>query len=219
MLTNITQPRIPETYSLLVKVAESLGQSLAAKIIIDAMHDAARHLATTAATSSSEESESEGGVIKISPSLTLAPTFEISKETYNIHSGENVTIHTRIEGAPCSKVEWFKEGVLVEENDQISVITTEGHTQLVMKKVGKDNSGIYTAVATNLYGTATYQCTIHVTDSDGEIAGPYVTEIKKSEAEPTQTISNNVEIHKKHDQFDQEVIVEYLPFENIEERA
>uniref|UniRef100_A0A914YBH0 Ig-like domain-containing protein n=1 Tax=Panagrolaimus superbus TaxID=310955 RepID=A0A914YBH0_9BILA len=208
-----------ETYSLLVKVAESLGQSLAAKIIIDAMHDAARHLATTAATSSSEESESEGGVIKISPSLTLAPTFEISKETYNIHSGENVTIHTRIEGAPCSKVEWFKEGMLVEENDQISVITTEGHTQLVMKKVGKYNSGIYTAVATNPYGTATYQCTIHVTDSDGEIAGPYVTEIKKAEAEPTQTISNNVEIHKKHDQFDQEVIVEYLPFENIEERA
>uniref|UniRef100_A0AC34F962 Ig-like domain-containing protein n=1 Tax=Panagrolaimus sp. ES5 TaxID=591445 RepID=A0AC34F962_9BILA len=115
MLTNITQPRIPETYSLLVKVAESLGQSLAAKIIIDAMQDAARHLATTA-TSSSEESESEGGVIKISPSLTLAPTFEISKETYNINSGENVTIHTQIEGAPCSKVEWFKEGVLVEEN-------------------------------------------------------------------------------------------------------
>uniref|UniRef100_A0A914PZI1 Ig-like domain-containing protein n=1 Tax=Panagrolaimus davidi TaxID=227884 RepID=A0A914PZI1_9BILA len=162
MLTNITQPRIPETYSLLVKVAESLGQSLAAKIIIDAMHDAARHLATTA-TSSSEESESEGG-IKISPSLTLAPTFEISKETYNINSGENVTIHTQIEGAPCSKVEWFKEGNHIEENDQISIITTEGHTQLVMKKVGKNNAGVYSCIATNPYGTATYQCTIHVTN-------------------------------------------------------
>uniref|UniRef100_A0A914PP24 Uncharacterized protein n=1 Tax=Panagrolaimus davidi TaxID=227884 RepID=A0A914PP24_9BILA len=54
---------------------------------------------------------------------------------------------------------------------------------------------------------------------DGEIPGPYVTEIQKIETEPTQTISNNVEIHKKHDQFDQEVIVEYLPFENTEERA
>lgn len=115
MLTHITQPRIPETYSLLVKVAETLGQSLAAKIVIDAMHDAARQLATTA--TSSEESESEGGIVKISPSLTLAPTFEISKETYNINSGENVTIHTQIEGAPCSKVEWFKEGKPVEENE------------------------------------------------------------------------------------------------------
>ena len=114
---HITLPRIPETYSLLVKVAETLGQSLAARIIIDAMHDAARQLATTTTTSSSEESESEGGFVRISPSLTLAPTFEISKETYNVSSGENVTIHTQIEGAPCSKVEWFKEGVLVEDNE------------------------------------------------------------------------------------------------------
>ena len=103
-----------ETYNLLVKVADTLAQSLAAKIVLDAMSDAAKYLTAT----SEIESEEEGGAsLRISPAVTLAPTFEISKETYNVNSGDNVTIHTRILGAPCDLVEWYKEGVKVEENE------------------------------------------------------------------------------------------------------
>lgn len=99
---------------MLVKVAESLAQSLAAKIVVDAMSDAVKFLAT--ASNSEIESDEEIG-IRISPSITLAPNFEISKETYNINNGENVTIHTRILGAPCNLVEWYKDGQKLEENE------------------------------------------------------------------------------------------------------
>uniref|UniRef100_A0A7E4VJ05 Ig-like domain-containing protein n=1 Tax=Panagrellus redivivus TaxID=6233 RepID=A0A7E4VJ05_PANRE len=220
-ITCITHPGIPESYSLLVKVAETLAQSLVAKIIVEAMDEAAHELATAYNTSESETDE-DGKPI-ISPSITLAPTFEISKETYNITSGENVTIHTRVLGAPCQTVEWYKDGEHVEEDDHISIITTDGHTQLVMKNVDKPRGGTYECRATNPYGCAAYQCTIHVTDPDGQVPGPYITDVTMQEPKSADanvaSVLAHIEVNRKDDYSIQEVIVEHFPVEFVEASA
>lgn len=107
-------PLISETYSLLVKVAETLAQSLVAKIFIEAYDETLRQLRQQGATT--EESSDGDSLVFESTNEALAPSFEIMRETYNISEGQNVTVHTSIRGQPCHTVEWYHNGERLQES-------------------------------------------------------------------------------------------------------
>lgn len=106
-----------ETYALLVKVAESLAEALAATILIEAVQESANRLRITFVHTSDEE-ETEGDfVVHYESDHQKQPTFAITHETYQVKPHENVTIHARINGSACHTIEWYKDNVRVEANE------------------------------------------------------------------------------------------------------
>ena len=84
-----------------------------------------------------------------------------------------------------------------------------------MKAVGKSVSGTYECRATNPHGCAAYQCTIHVTDPDDQVPGPYLTDLQVSDL-TDQNLSINVHIQKKPYTIGQEVLIEYIPYDSAD---
>lgn len=108
---------LAETYALLVKVAESLAEALAATILIEAVQESANRLRFTfIKTSDEEEIDGSEFVVNYESDHQKQPTFAITHETYQVRPHENVTIHARINGAECHIVEWFKDNQKVEAN-------------------------------------------------------------------------------------------------------
>uniref|UniRef100_A0A914C898 Ig-like domain-containing protein n=1 Tax=Acrobeloides nanus TaxID=290746 RepID=A0A914C898_9BILA len=188
-----------ETYSILVKVAEALAENLVAKICLEAVREAAHHLAN-AETEEEEEEEEEEDSHYQSVAENFAPVFEISKETYNVAPGENVTIHTKIIGQPCDSVSWYHNGVKMEDSKNITIITTDGHTQLVMKGVTKNQSGTYHCRAENDYGDAMYTCILNISDSMSDsMTSSFITDYEMGET--AQTVYSTVGVkHKEEDE-------------------
>uniref|UniRef100_A0A0N4ZWN6 Ig-like domain-containing protein n=1 Tax=Parastrongyloides trichosuri TaxID=131310 RepID=A0A0N4ZWN6_PARTI len=145
----------PESYKLLVKVAESIATTLVAKIFVDALKESSIILA-------------QENLIKSEPN---APFFEIKSEKYTVAEGQNVAIHTVIHGSPMPKVVWYlnNDEIKSTQYGQYYIINTHGHSQLIIKNVEKDkNSGEYYCKVSNIHGEAVYTCKLEITEKQHE---------------------------------------------------
>ncbi|KAI6211373.1 Immunoglobulin I-set domain protein [Aphelenchoides besseyi] len=193
--TDIQKPE--ESYALLVKVSESLAATLVANIIIGAVRDAAQQLSTSGVPSSEEE-DADGFTLEVESIDHLAPSFEVTHETYTVAPGQTLTIHTQILGPPCFSVEWYHNDQKLEQNENVDVITTEGHAQLIIRNIQSENAGILHCRVENDFGCAQYTAKLVVdSDSASPIQISDVSSSLKSEKQQTQQVTTNVRLDRK----------------------
>ncbi|CAD5224137.1 unnamed protein product [Bursaphelenchus okinawaensis] len=147
--TNINKEE--EKYNLLVKVAESLAESLVANIILQAVQETTLRISLN-----NSKNKLQDGHFNVAESDELAPQFVMKNERFKVSEGETLTIHESLTGAPCSNVIWLRNGVEIFDEDRVEKITTEGHVQLVIHNVILDDYGEYRCRVENDYGCAEF---------------------------------------------------------------
>jgi len=88
---------------------------------------------------------------------TAPPEFRTPiKDQLNIREGAFAHFEARLEplGDPTLRVEWFKDGRLVEASSRITSFFNFGYVALTIKHVTTHDIGTYTCRATNLLGEA-----------------------------------------------------------------
>jgi len=97
-----------------------------------------------------------------------APVFTAPMKDQNLM--ENAPLHFEARlipvGDPDLKVEWFKNGIPIQQANRITTMHDFGYVALDMKYVNAEDSGTYTCRATNRLGQAVTSATLVVTSKE-----------------------------------------------------
>merc|ERR1719495_2006251 len=97
-----------------------------------------------------------------------APVFTAPMKDQNLL--ENAPLHFEARlipvGDPELKVEWFKNGVPIQQANRITVMHDFGYVALDMKYVNPEDSGTYTCRATNRLGQAVTSASLVVSSKE-----------------------------------------------------
>ena len=101
----------------------------------------------------------------IEETTSQAPVF--TQPMKDKHLAENAPLHFEARlipvGDPDLRVEWFKNGVPLQNANRISTMHDFGYVALDMKYVNPEDAGTYTCRATNRLGQAVSSATLFVT--------------------------------------------------------
>uniref|UniRef100_A0A3P8YZQ6 Immunoglobulin like and fibronectin type III domain containing 1, tandem duplicate 4 n=1 Tax=Esox lucius TaxID=8010 RepID=A0A3P8YZQ6_ESOLU len=126
----------------------------------------------------------------------IKPTFKDTEDFMMIRAGNSVRIKVLYEAVPPPEISWMKDEMPVSSFIQIT--NTEGCSQLVIPSSKRTDSGIYTIMAKNKVGEASFDIEVLVTDepnSPGEVALEQIVHgkvIVSWEASPDQKLDNRL---------------------------
>ncbi|NXM05701.1 MYPN protein, partial [Tyrannus savana] len=102
--------------------------------------------------------------------IIAAPVFTKMLQDISASEGQLVVFECRVKGAPSPKVEWYREGTLIEDSPDFRILQkiltvlrcfAEEICTLVIAEVFSEDSGTFTCTANNKYGTVS--STAHLT--------------------------------------------------------
>ncbi|NWX20749.1 MYPN protein, partial [Aegotheles bennettii] len=103
--------------------------------------------------------------------IIAAPVFTKMLQDISASEGQLVVFECRVKGAPSPKVEWYREGTLIEDSPDFRILQksitnnalmfAEEICTLVIAEVFSEDSGSFTCTASNKYGTVS--STAHLT--------------------------------------------------------
>ncbi|XP_066180503.1 myopalladin [Sylvia atricapilla] len=93
--------------------------------------------------------------------IIAAPVFTKMLQDISASEGQLVVFECRVKGAPSPKVEWYREGTLIEDSPDFRILQKKPRTMaepeeictLVIAEVFSEDSGSFTCTASNKYGT------------------------------------------------------------------
>ncbi|XP_034294558.1 myopalladin isoform X1 [Pantherophis guttatus] len=93
--------------------------------------------------------------------LIAAPVFTKMLQNISASEGQLVVFECRVKGAPSPKVEWYREGTLIEDSPDFRILQKKPRSMaepeeictLVIAEVFSEDSGSFTCTASNKYGT------------------------------------------------------------------
>ncbi|XP_064370527.1 myopalladin [Dromaius novaehollandiae] len=93
--------------------------------------------------------------------LIAAPVFTKMLQDISASEGQLVVFECRVKGAPSPKVEWYREGTLIEDSPDFRILQKKPRSMaepeeictLVIAEVFSEDSGSFTCTASNKYGT------------------------------------------------------------------
>ncbi|XP_039180605.1 myopalladin isoform X2 [Crotalus tigris] len=93
--------------------------------------------------------------------LIAAPVFTKMLQNISASEGQLVVFECRVKGAPSPKVEWYREGMLIEDSPDFRILQKKPRSMaepeeictLVIAEVFSEDSGSFTCTASNKYGT------------------------------------------------------------------
>ncbi|NWY04574.1 MYPN protein, partial [Nothoprocta ornata] len=94
--------------------------------------------------------------------IIAAPVFTKMLQDISASEGQLVVFECRVKGAPSPKVEWYREGTLIEDSPDFRILQkimtmlwcfAEEICTLVIAEVFSEDSGTFTCTASNKYGT------------------------------------------------------------------
>ena len=98
------------------------------------------------------------------------PEFELELEDLTAHEGEDVSLDVVVQSSAECQLEWFKDGVDVQESDRHSFVDNgDGQYSLVIQTVEEDDTGEYCCVAENPGGRATCAGYLTVEEDIGDL--------------------------------------------------
>ncbi|KAL0964227.1 hypothetical protein UPYG_G00321090 [Umbra pygmaea] len=106
--------------------------------------------------------------------LMAAPVF--TKSLQDLWASENqlVVLECRVKGVPSPKVDWYREGTLIEDSPDFRILQkkprstaeSEEICTLVIAEVFPEDSGTFTCIASNKYGTVSSIAELRVKGND-----------------------------------------------------
>ncbi|XP_023348340.1 myosin light chain kinase, smooth muscle, partial [Eurytemora carolleeae] len=94
------------------------------------------------------------------------PAFYVPLSNCTAGCKQTVVLHCIIAGCPVPAVSWFKDGVKVAEDANISLVQDKDHYRLVLVNTSPKDNGEYKVVATNSEGTSQSSCSLSIISSD-----------------------------------------------------
>uniref|UniRef100_A0A8C6HCE5 Ig-like domain-containing protein n=1 Tax=Mus spicilegus TaxID=10103 RepID=A0A8C6HCE5_MUSSI len=93
--------------------------------------------------------------------IIAAPVFTKMLQNLSASEGQLVVFECRVKGAPSPKVEWYREGTLIEDSPDFRILQKKPRSMaepeeictLVIAEVFSEDSGCFTCTASNKYGT------------------------------------------------------------------
>ncbi|XP_042315272.1 myopalladin isoform X2 [Sceloporus undulatus] len=93
--------------------------------------------------------------------IIAAPVFTKMLQNISASEGQLVVFECRVKGAPSPKVEWYREGTLIEDSPDFRILQKKPRSMsepeeictLVIAEVFSEDSGSFTCTASNKYGT------------------------------------------------------------------
>ncbi|KAM6265300.1 myopalladin isoform 1-T3 [Spheniscus humboldti] len=93
--------------------------------------------------------------------IIAAPVFTKMLQDISASEGQLVVFECRVKGAPSPKVEWYREGTLIEDSPDFRILQKKPRSMaepeeictLVIAEVFAEDSGSFTCTASNKYGT------------------------------------------------------------------
>ncbi|NXK18206.1 MYPN protein, partial [Arenaria interpres] len=93
--------------------------------------------------------------------IIAAPVFTKMLQDISASEGQLVVFECRVKGAPSPKVEWYREGTLIEDSPDFRILQKsmflvwkyQEICTLVIAEVFSEDSGTFTCTASNKYGT------------------------------------------------------------------
>ncbi|KAM8923871.1 myopalladin isoform 2-T2 [Pelodytes ibericus] len=93
--------------------------------------------------------------------LIAAPVFTKTLQDLTSTEGQLVVFESRVKGSPSPKVEWYREGTLIEDSPDFRILQKKPRSMsepeeictLVIAEVFAEDSGMFTCTASNKYGT------------------------------------------------------------------
>uniref|UniRef100_A0A8C5WRF4 Myopalladin n=1 Tax=Laticauda laticaudata TaxID=8630 RepID=A0A8C5WRF4_LATLA len=93
--------------------------------------------------------------------LIAAPVFTKMLQNISASEGQLVVFECRVKGAPSPKVDWYREGTLIEDSPDFRILQKKPRSMaepeeictLVIAEVFSEDSGSFTCTASNKYGT------------------------------------------------------------------
>ncbi|XP_077206905.1 myopalladin isoform X2 [Paroedura picta] len=93
--------------------------------------------------------------------IIAAPVFTKMLQNISASEGQLVVFEGRVKGAPSPKVEWYREGTLIEDSPDFRILQKKPRSMaepeeictLVIAEVFSEDSGSFTCTASNKYGT------------------------------------------------------------------
>uniref|UniRef100_A0A8C2SRR4 Myopalladin n=1 Tax=Coturnix japonica TaxID=93934 RepID=A0A8C2SRR4_COTJA len=107
--------------------------------------------------------------------IVAAPVFTKMLQDISASEGQLVVFECRVKGSPSTKVEWYREGTLIEDSPDFRILQKsrflpEEICTLVIAEVFSEDSGSFTCTASNKYGTVSSIAQLTVKDSNNAAA-------------------------------------------------
>ncbi|XP_009072874.1 PREDICTED: myopalladin, partial [Acanthisitta chloris] len=107
--------------------------------------------------------------------IIAAPVFTKMLQDISASEGQLVVFECRVKGAPSPKVEWYREGTLIEDSPDFRILQKKPRSMaepeeictLVIAEVFSEDSGSFTCTASNKYGTVSSIAHLTVKASEG----------------------------------------------------
>ncbi|XP_062989129.1 myopalladin isoform X2 [Elgaria multicarinata webbii] len=102
--------------------------------------------------------------------IIAAPVFTKMLQNISASEGQLVVFECRVKGAPSPKVEWYREGTLIEDSPDFRILQKKPRSMaepeeictLVIAEVFSEDSGSFTCTASNKYGTVSSMARLNV---------------------------------------------------------
>ncbi|XP_018422586.1 PREDICTED: myopalladin [Nanorana parkeri] len=115
--------------------------------------------------------------------LMAAPVFTKTLQDITASEGQLVVFESRVKGSPSPKVEWYREGTLIEDSPDFRILQKKPRSMaepeeictLVIAEVFSEDSGMFTCTASNKYGTTSSTANLTVKGSTENINKPPIT--------------------------------------------
>ncbi|XP_056386244.1 myopalladin isoform X2 [Hyla sarda] len=115
--------------------------------------------------------------------LMAAPVFTKTLQDITSSEGQLVVFESRVKGSPSPKVEWYREGTLIEDSPDFRILQKKPRSMaepeeictLVIAEVFSEDSGMFTCTASNKYGTTSSTAYMTVKGSQENPSQPPLT--------------------------------------------
>ncbi|KJH43662.1 immunoglobulin I-set domain protein [Dictyocaulus viviparus] len=118
----------------------------------------------------------------------IMPNFTFHLRPRLIQKNHQCKLICTLQGNPTPKVEWFKDGMPINE-DRMQTTYRSGVCTLEIFNTRLDDAGLYSCTATNSLGEATTECTVTVQTKSGELT-PRATSHRQRRAYDSINIDN-----------------------------
>uniref|UniRef100_A0A3P9BYJ1 Myopalladin n=1 Tax=Maylandia zebra TaxID=106582 RepID=A0A3P9BYJ1_9CICH len=85
--------------------------------------------------------------------IMAAPVFTKSLQDLIASEGQLVVLECRVKGVPSPRVDWYREGKIMEDSPDFRILQKKEICTLVIAEVFPEDSGVFTCTANNKYGT------------------------------------------------------------------